>query len=76
MEWEEFGAVSSNTRSQGWQQLKWETDPHIREECRRVETESRCLVEDSDDSQLWFDEFGVDWMRAGKSFYLFCPSPD
>jgi carnitine O-acetyltransferase len=67
MEWEECGPISSSTKSQGWRQLKWETDSHILEECRRVEKESRRLIEDSDDSQLWFDEFGVDWMRAGRS---------
>jgi carnitine O-acetyltransferase len=66
MEWDECDPVSLSTKPQGWRQLKWETDSHIIRECRRVEKESRQLVEDSDDSQLWFDEFGVEWMRAGR----------
>ena len=50
---------------QGFRQLVWKTDSYIESECKRVAPQSRRLVEDSDDSQLWFEEFGVEWMRAG-----------
>jgi len=66
---EEFESLPTEAKAQtGWRQLVWMTDPQISKECRRVEKEVQLLVDDSDDSQLWFDEFGVDWMRAGKSW--------
>lgn len=55
----------------GWRQLIWTADSHIESECKRVGAQARYLVGDSDDSQLWFDEFGVEWLRAGE--YLVVP---
>ncbi|KIM26272.1 hypothetical protein M408DRAFT_330655 [Serendipita vermifera MAFF 305830] len=64
---EEFQTSPTQSSSgPGWRQLAWTIDSHIKRECQRVDVQCRQLIEDSDDSQLWFEDFGVDLMRSAK----------
>lgn len=47
----------------GWRRLRWTTDAHIESMIWRAEASVAALVQDSDAHQLWFDHFGVDWIR-------------
>lgn len=49
----------------GWNHLGWDVDDAILRECQRVQEEVKLSIQDSDDSVLWFEEYGVDWMRQG-----------
>ena len=47
----------------GWNRLEWTVDDAILKACQRVQEEVRLLIQDSDDSVMWFEDYGVDWMR-------------
>jgi len=47
----------------GWNHLGWDVDDTILKTCQRVQEEVKFSIQDSDDSVLWFEEYGVDWMR-------------
>ena len=46
-----------------WKRLDFVVDDYIREESTRVETALLDIVRDSDDSVLWFDAYGADWIQ-------------
>ena len=47
----------------GWNYLGWDVDDTILKACQRVQEEVKLSIQDSDDSVLWFEDYGVDWMR-------------
>ncbi|KAF8632251.1 hypothetical protein AX15_001998 [Amanita polypyramis BW_CC] len=51
-----------------WERLDWVTDAKISEECRAAEGRARKIIEDSDDSVLWFKEYGTDWIKSVAGF--------
>jgi hypothetical protein len=59
----------------GWERLHWEVDERIERECERAEVDARALITDSDDSGLWFNDYGADWIKdVGMSVYSSHPS--
>jgi Choline/Carnitine o-acyltransferase len=48
----------------GWERLDWVTDAHIKEECIAAESRAKDLIADSDDSVLWFSDYGADWIKS------------
>jgi hypothetical protein len=48
----------------GWSRLDWVVDGHIRRECMLAEERARKVIEDSDDSVLWFTDYGSDWIKS------------
>ncbi|TFY56886.1 hypothetical protein EVG20_g8755 [Dentipellis fragilis] len=50
----------SNT---GFERLDWILDRHIERECHAAEARARDLIADSDDSVLWFKDYGTDWIK-------------
>ena len=55
----------------GWERLDWVADEKIWKECREATERANAIVNNSDDSVLWFDKFGSKWI---KSFGLFLSS--
>ncbi|THH13050.1 hypothetical protein EW146_g7127 [Bondarzewia mesenterica] len=55
----------------GWQRLDWVTDARVETECAHAEARARNIITDSDDSVLWFGEYGADWIKDTARF-----SPD
>jgi Choline/Carnitine o-acyltransferase len=47
----------------GWTHLGWDVDDIALKACRRVQEEVKLSIRDSDDGVLWFEDYGVDWMR-------------
>ena len=47
----------------GWNHLEWDVDDTILKTCQRVQGEVGLSIQDSDDSVMWFEDYGVDWMR-------------
>lgn len=57
----------------GWERLDWVTDARIKAECIAAESRAKNLIADSDDSVLWFSDYGTEWIKSiGTSN---CPSP-
>lgn len=51
-----------------WKRLEWAVDATLLTEIEAAKERAVRLVADSDPSQLWFDEYGAEWMKtAGKS---------
>ncbi|KAI3614952.1 carnitine acetyltransferase [Moniliophthora roreri] len=48
---------------QGWSRLDWDTDEAMLSACVEARKNAERIIEDSDDSVFWFEEFGTDWMR-------------
>lgn len=56
----------SSSSTGRWRRLDWVVDDRIRRECVEAEERVRKIVDDSDDSVLWFDAFAVDWIKQGR----------
>ena len=48
----------------GWGRLEWDTDVKISQECIAANERATKVLEDSDDSVLWFEEYGADWIKV------------
>ncbi|TDL25783.1 acyltransferase ChoActase/COT/CPT [Rickenella mellea] len=42
----------------GWRRLDWTVDDRLRRECVEAEARAQAIIADSDDSVLWFDDYG------------------
>jgi hypothetical protein len=51
------------TTAYNWQALDFVTDQYVVAECDAARSEIGALIEDSDDSVLYFDEHGTDWIK-------------
>lgn len=47
----------------GWERLDWVVDDRIERECAAAEERAKAIVADSDNGILWFDDYGVDWIK-------------
>ncbi|KAG8935954.1 hypothetical protein FRC02_005429 [Tulasnella sp. 418] len=47
-----------------WQRLDWVLDDTVRKECESASQRAKALIADSDPSQLWFAEYGADWIKT------------
>ncbi|KAI9060650.1 acyltransferase ChoActase/COT/CPT [Trametes sanguinea] len=47
----------------GWQQLDWVVDEKIVSECESAALRAKAIVDDSDNDELVFDSYGVDWIK-------------
>ncbi|KAJ2922360.1 hypothetical protein H1R20_g14739, partial [Candolleomyces eurysporus] len=54
-----------------WERLDWVADERIQKECTAARGRALKIVENSDDSVLWFDDYGTDWIKTIGNF-----SPD
>jgi hypothetical protein len=51
------------SEGQGWERLPWITDSYIEQECLQAEERARIIIENSDDSVFWFEEYGAEWIK-------------
>ena len=55
----------------GWKRLEWVVDEAMEKEIEACKERNKAIVEDSDNSQLFWGEFAAEWIKQnGKS----CPS--
>jgi carnitine O-acetyltransferase len=66
-----FQKSSSVEFSGGWERLEWIVDDRIQKECGAVQARALSIIHDSDDSVLWFEGYGTDWIKGvgGTSMY-------
>ncbi|KAH6913323.1 carnitine acetyltransferase [Coprinopsis sp. MPI-PUGE-AT-0042] len=52
-----------------WERIDWVADEKIKKESQAARERAEVIMKNSDDSVLWFTEFGTDWMKniAGHS---------
>ncbi|KAI0671738.1 acyltransferase ChoActase/COT/CPT [Trametes maxima] len=48
----------------GWERLDWVTDDKIVAECEGAAKRVKAIVDDSDNDELLFDAYGVDWIKS------------
>jgi hypothetical protein len=51
------------SEGQGWERLPWITDSYIEQECLHAEERATIIIENSDDSGFWFEEYGAEWIK-------------
>ncbi|WVF68399.1 hypothetical protein IAT40_003164 [Kwoniella sp. CBS 6097] len=56
-------ASTGQANGQGWKREDWVVDEHIRNEIEECKGRNQKLVDDSDASQLWWSEYGADWIK-------------
>lgn len=87
MDLDQFTNVDDTISASTYEKLTWDVDRKIENECKLVDVSCQRIIEDSDDSQLWFEDYGVGWIRdigmhsilqQYTQFYLFSAklSPD
>lgn len=52
----------------GWERLDWVADEKMWKECQAATERANAIVNNSDDSVLWFDKFGSNWIKSLGSF--------
>ena len=61
---------------EGVECLEWDADERIVRECQGAKERAGKLVGDSDAGVLWFEDYGVDWIKGvGKSCSFTTPFP-
>lgn len=74
-ETEEIPATTGGENS--FTRINWVADKKLWCECQEAKRRSLALIEDSDDSVFWFDEYGTDWIKGvGTSCLSAGPSPN
>lgn len=51
----------------GWERLDWVVDEKIEAECIEAARRAKAIVDDSDNDELVFNAYGVDWIKEGAS---------
>ncbi|KAI0635930.1 acyltransferase ChoActase/COT/CPT [Trametes polyzona] len=59
------------TAVDGWQRLDWVVDEKVKVECVEAAKRAKTIADDSDNDELVFDAYGVDWIKNEA-----CLSPD
>ncbi|KAG6821292.1 hypothetical protein H0H93_000152 [Arthromyces matolae] len=63
-----FQGPSDDTELGSWERLDWIVDDKIRHACDAAHERAIKLIEDSDDSVLWFQGYGTDWIKGIAKF--------
>ena len=67
----EFRGTGNEVDGKGWERLDWVADEKMWKECQAATERANAIVNNSDDSVLWFDKFGSNWIKSFGSFLLF-----
>ncbi len=53
-----------------YRRLEWETDTFIEKQCTLAQTRANAIIANSDDSVLWFSDYGADWIKGvGQEYF-------
>lgn len=58
-----FKLEGETAGARGWERLDFVLDEAMEAEIEACRERNRAIVEDSDASQLWWNEYGVDWIK-------------
>ncbi|KAH9850370.1 acyltransferase ChoActase/COT/CPT [Lenzites betulinus] len=67
----ETAAADSGKAVEGWERLDWVVDARIEAECVAAAQRAKAIVDDSDNDELVYTSYGVDWIKDQARF-----SPD
>ncbi|EJD49075.1 acyltransferase ChoActase/COT/CPT [Auricularia subglabra TFB-10046 SS5] len=56
-------SFATHAAADGWRRLDWDVDDALRGEIARCQRETRAFAEDSDNSVLFFDDYGTEWIK-------------
>ena len=62
---------SSSSGEKGWDRIDWVADAGIKREIHICQERNRKLMADSDASQLWWNEYGAEWIKEHGGNRLF-----
>lgn len=54
--------------SEGWGRLDWIIDDRVTIATRNARERAKKIIDNSDDSVLWFEAYGVDWIKDAGPF--------
>ena len=69
----ELRGTGDGVNDKSWERLDWVADEKIWKECRAATERANAIINDSDDSVLWFDKFGSNWIKSFGLFFSFPP---
>ncbi|PFH52930.1 hypothetical protein AMATHDRAFT_73762 [Amanita thiersii Skay4041] len=58
----------SSSSTLEWERLDWVADDKIWKECTAAEERAKRITDNSDDSVLWFEDYGTDWIKTVGNF--------
>lgn len=68
---EHTGSEVDKADEQGWQRLDWVGDEKMWKECNLAYKRATAILDNSDDSVLWFEKYGTDWIKnVGAFLYI------
>ncbi|OCF34330.1 carnitine acetyltransferase [Kwoniella heveanensis BCC8398] len=60
---ESTSSTASSSHRNGWKREDWVVDEHIQKEIEDCQGRNQKLIDDSDASQLWWSEYGAEWIK-------------
>jgi len=57
-------SASASADEPGWERLDWVGDDMIWKECQDATRRANAIMENSDDSVLWFEKYGSNWIKG------------
>ncbi|KAJ3995764.1 acyltransferase ChoActase/COT/CPT [Lentinula boryana] len=57
-------STSTNAIDEGWSRLDWVVDEDVLKATRAARERAETNIKNSDDSLLWFEEYGSDWIKS------------
>lgn len=48
----------------GWERLDWQVDETLQKEIGRAQQDAQKVIADSEPSQLWFGDYGAEWIKS------------
>lgn len=61
---EHRGSETHEVDGLGWERLDWIGDDVMWKECESAAKRAQRIIDNSDDSVLWFNNFGTDWIKS------------
>lgn len=58
------GAEVNDVDGRGWERLDWVGDAKIWKECGAATERANKIMNDSDDSVLWYEKYGTEWIKS------------
>ncbi len=59
----QFGTEGGGEKGKGWKRLDWVVDDGLSKEIEACQERNQKLIDDSDASQLWWNEYGAEWIK-------------
>ena len=69
----EFDGTEKEADGTSWGRLDWVADEKTWKECHAATERANAIIHNSDDSVLWFDKFGSNWIKSIGSFVRSSP---